>query len=692
MNKLARVNEIRAKKKNKRKPWLLLILGLVLAGTLAYLATRMLSHDDEQIDGRAGKEKIIDMDNLSGRTGDEEEQHNQPENPFAGRNSIYDRNMEVLAQSIGVASVHIRPLELKDRQETIAKLAELLDLKEKKLFEDLRTERSFVWLKHTISTEKARKIRELNLDGVYLKNEARRLYPFKKHASHVVGFAEKGHGLAGVEFVYDSLLRGEKAESSSLLSEFPQDEIKNQKDISLVLSIDIDLQILLEAKLELLLKKVDGATGSAILMDAGTGEIYAMANLPAFDPNQFWKADNYERKNRAVDERITLGGLVDLFRIGAEIYSGNRFDSAQETVDVGARIIEPRQSKTIISAKASGSTAWQKWGDSGYVAPLLDWPNGFVGQQSENRKFCETIGIAKSNYLSDQNLQKQSGDNGEDTCNVTDPEFSVTLLGVTNGFAQLINGGSDQSPRFLHQLWLEQEARGVNRNFDRPGKGIGGPVSASVKDFLKSLYPPRARDVVFVESISRGGDLSDEVTFSDVVSTRKNDKVMDIEEQATEFRGNAILLGGELKGERQLLLGLSVKEALINTREMSPFRKFGFETITAGKKLLEKNARNRSKTPKRLSYNEVFEKWSKVQNVPPALESEPVRHEKPSVMPNLHGLSLRKALQTINGLGLTLSIQGAGQVTKQSIKAGSKVTREQNLIIELSTKSNGGLK
>nr|MBF0223764.1 hypothetical protein [Desulfobulbaceae bacterium] len=307
------------KSKSKKKPRVGIVVCLVLVGLLVYLYKGGFFEGEQ--DRAGGEGNSISIDEPATKVVPGGKNNGQAEELLNARKSIHDRNMEVLAQSIEVTSIYIRPLELRDRHVTIVTLADLLDLEVEELMSDLRTERSFIWLKHNVSREKAQSVRSLNLEGVYLVNEGRRYYPFKGHASHVLGYAEKENGLAGVEFIYDSILRGETISSSLQFETIPENEKDSLSISSLILSIDIDVQILLEAKLELLLKKVDGEAGSAILMDAKSGQIYAMANLPAFDPNQFWKADNYARKNRAVETSYKLGGLSDFFEIGAEIYS-----------------------------------------------------------------------------------------------------------------------------------------------------------------------------------------------------------------------------------------------------------------------------------------------------------------------------------------------------------------------------------
>ena len=430
---------------------------------------------------------------------------------------------------------------------------------------------------------------------------------------------------------------------------------------------------------------MDGETGSAVLMDAKNGQIYAMANLPSFDPNLFWKADNYERKNRVTDEILQLGGLSDFFHVGAEIYNGNRYEyETFSTEEIAKRIIEPRKLKKILSVRGGGRSSWQKWGNGDYVAPVMNWPNGFRGTTKENSQFCQEIGLHNTKYLSDKRWQSSSGANDSKKCDVTDPEFDVTLMGLTNGFSQLVNGGFRLQPQIVKSLWVDQEERMIDLDVGGQEIGIGEPASKSITAFLKSHYPPGDRDLIFVESLNIQNVTPDEVVVDDEFATKKDDEIIVEETPLHETRGKSILLGGELKGDRQLVLGLLIEGGRLSINELSPFRKFGYEVINKGKKILKKNKINSGNKPKELGYDEAFRKWSKGQSAGSLQRVTRKKQEKQNVMPDLKALSLRKALQAVNGFNLSISMQGAGRVIRQSIKPGSKVKSEQKLILELS--------
>nr|MBF0222499.1 PASTA domain-containing protein [Desulfobulbaceae bacterium] len=338
--------------------------------------------------------------------------------------------------------------------------------------------------------------------------------------------------------------------------------------------------------------------------------------------------------------------------------------------------------KKIMSGKSSANSGWQKWGDNDYVAPLIEWPNGFVAEKEVREEFCQEIGIGETSYLSDQNWQKDREGEDSQKCDVTDPSFLSNLMGLTSGFSQLINGGSKIQPQVVHGVWLDSEKRVLSVNVKELKKGVGELAGENIKALLKSSNPPGTRELIFVEAFNSSAEIEEEIDIDGVSSAHENDTIAK-EVSPAEKRGNSILLGGTLKGEPQLTLGLIVEGARVNTEESSPFRKFAYEILDKGKKLLVKNIRNSGGTPKALTYQEAFVKWSKGQKNTSTSGETATHVESQDVMPDIRGLSLRKAFQEINGFDLNISVQGAGKIVRQSIKPGSKITKNQNLVLEL---------
>ena len=214
------------------------------------------------------------------------------------RGTIFDRNGKVLAQSSSAYTVTANPNEIhkakKDVSEIADKLSDVLDIEDDKLEELLSKKVNHVTLKRKIEDDEAVRVRELDLTGVYLAEDAKRYYPYGNFAAHIIGFTgDDNQGLGGIETVYDDELKGVPgrvvALKNALDTDMPFKEethIDPQNGVNVVLTIDEVIQHFAEKNLEtayLEEKTLQGA--SAIVMDVETGEILAMTTKPDFDLN-----------------------------------------------------------------------------------------------------------------------------------------------------------------------------------------------------------------------------------------------------------------------------------------------------------------------------------------------------------------------------------------------------------------------
>lgn len=158
-------------------------------------------------------------------------------------------------------------------------------------------------LKDKIDKETFEKIKNLNLEGIYFKEETWRYYPEKNMASHILGFVgfEKNEkkGRYGIEEYFEKILKGKEGEFSGekdpfgRIIPFGKKFLKKAENgAEIVLTIDKIVQYVTEEKLKNQVEKHLADSGSVIVLNSQTGEILAMAAFPNFDPNQFSKEKN----------------------------------------------------------------------------------------------------------------------------------------------------------------------------------------------------------------------------------------------------------------------------------------------------------------------------------------------------------------------------------------------------------------
>ncbi len=223
--------------------------------------------------------------------------------PFqAKRGSILDRNGEVLAYNISAPTVMAIPVQIKDKERTAQELANILQAPKEKILKQISKRTLFSYIQpegRRISEEKARQIQNLRLPGIVITEDSKRYYPLGSLAAHLLGFAgSDNQGLAGLELVYDDRLKGSPGyvsfSANARGEQLPggNDQFTPPQDgIDLVLTIDKNVQMIMEREMDQAVAQYQPESIIGIAMDPKTGEILAMASRPTFRPDQYRTTD-----------------------------------------------------------------------------------------------------------------------------------------------------------------------------------------------------------------------------------------------------------------------------------------------------------------------------------------------------------------------------------------------------------------
>ncbi|PCH61190.1 MAG: cell division protein [Gammaproteobacteria bacterium] len=249
----------------------------------------------------------------------------------AHRGIITDRRGRPLAVSTPVDSIIANPKQLLAEVDDFAPLANVLDIKAKHLHKLLKqnSEREFFYLRRHVNPDKALRVQRLNMPGIDLQREYKRYYPDAEVAAHILGFTDIDDiGQEGLERAYDDWLRGQSGKKRVLKDRYGRviedlgyiTEPQAGKDLQL--SIDRRLQHLAYRELKRAVKKHKARSGSVVMLDARTGEVLAMVNQPAFNPNdrRSMRGDWY--RNRAVTDVFEPGSTLKPFTVAAALESG----------------------------------------------------------------------------------------------------------------------------------------------------------------------------------------------------------------------------------------------------------------------------------------------------------------------------------------------------------------------------------
>ncbi len=197
---------------------------------------------------------------------------------LAQRADIVDRKGRILATNFDTYSLYAHPQKMIEPELAARKLVEIFpDLNLERLVKDFTGKRTFVWVKRKISPEQMQMVHDIGEPGLNFGPREMRLYPNGSLAAHVLGGAGFGReevyaaeviGVAGVEKYFDKRLRDPA-----------------MGHVPLQLSLDLSVQAATERVLSGGMKLMNAKGAAAVLMDAYSGEVIALASLPDFDPN-----------------------------------------------------------------------------------------------------------------------------------------------------------------------------------------------------------------------------------------------------------------------------------------------------------------------------------------------------------------------------------------------------------------------
>lgn len=249
----------------------------------------------------------------------------------AYRGVITDRNGEPLAVSTPVQSLWANPQILLGASGRWGELAQKLGWDKAELESRLSrySDREFMYLERHLPPQEAAAILALDIPGVYAQREYRRYYPAGEVAAHLVGITDiDDRGQEGIELAYDAWLSGESGERQ-VIKDLRGRTVKElglvrsaRSGRPLALSIDLRLQYLAHMELKKAVREFGAKGGSVVVLDADTGEVLAMTNQPAFNPNDRSQLAPASLRNRALTDVVEPGSTVKPLAVMAALEAG----------------------------------------------------------------------------------------------------------------------------------------------------------------------------------------------------------------------------------------------------------------------------------------------------------------------------------------------------------------------------------
>lgn len=249
----------------------------------------------------------------------------------AYRGVIADRRGTPLAVSTPVVSLWANPNLLDANSESVVALSRALNITADQFRQKLKrySNKEFMYLARHLTPDAALKILNLEVPGVYARDEYKRFYPAGEVVAQLVGFTNiDDRGQEGMELAYNSLLTGVPG-SKKVLKDLKGRVIKDLALVSsekpgenLQLSIDLRLQYAAYRELKTAVARHNASSGSIVILDVESGEVLAMANQPSFNPNDRRQLNTDALRNRATTDLLEPGSLMKPLTMAAALESG----------------------------------------------------------------------------------------------------------------------------------------------------------------------------------------------------------------------------------------------------------------------------------------------------------------------------------------------------------------------------------
>ncbi|MBE0501374.1 MAG: transpeptidase family protein [Desulfuromonadales bacterium] len=584
---------------------------------------------------------------------------------LAQRGTIFDRNGEKLAVSVGVDSLFIVPSKIESPDKSAKMLADALSMDRRTVRDKMRSEKNFLWIKRQATPSESDRVRAMQLPGVGFIKEHRRYYPNSEIGAQVIGFTGLDpKGLEGLELAYDSTMLGQGGflvmERDALGRGMSGADSKVEggaQGSDLYLTLDKNLQYIVEKELAAGLRETKAKAGTAILINPMTGAVLAMANQPDYNPNAIQQHQPGDWRNRALSDTFEPGSTIKVFLMAAALNEGVITEKSRIDCENGSYRVSD---KTIHDHKKYGMMN---------PAEILKFSSNIgsvkIGKMLERERYY--------GYLKDFGFGSRSGVDlpGEVNGILHDPSrwfeidlaaisfgqgLTVTPLQLAMATAAIANGGYLMSPYVVEkvvdpfgQVKIENRPRvrrkvvgrdvadQVRKMMTAVAESGGTGVKASVPGYKVAGKTGTAQKVDPVT----GGYSMDRSVASFVGFVPADDPQLVILVVLDEPEGKGY------GGINAAPVFSSIAEQALRYLKVMPTEKIDRTTLIAA------------------SDNGGF---SSVPVVYPGNDSGRL-----ATMPDFRGMSYRQVMRTMEQTGLNLKLQGTGRVVAQSPDAGAPI-------------------
>ena len=607
-------------------------------------------------------------------------QSQKNEKLMAVRGNIYDRKNNLLTNNIIHYSIGVHPSKVKDKIKFANMIANATERDASYYINKLNSKADFIYLDRNLRQAKVKSIIDKKITGLVIERKSRRSYPHSNIAAQIIGFTDvDDKGLIGIEEEYNEQLSGKTGwvvkqvngkGRSQYKTSFPMKAPIDGANIQL--TIDLEYQSVLQEELSRRMNEANAKSAMGVLMNPQTGAVLAMASLPSYDPNNPMASPIENQKNKIITDQFEPGSIYKVVAATAAVATNtvslyDEFFCEDGQFTVAGKTISDHEKFGLLtfpqiiahSSNVGTIKIAQKLGKK----PLYKFSRDFgFGNMTGIRFPGETQGILrKTSDWSEISLAEIS----------IGYEVAVTALQMASAYSAIANGGFLLKPRLVNQIF-SHNGKVIYKENPEVIRKVAEPETMNIiKEMLTQVVQKGTGTKAGIKGWSIAGKTG---TAHKVIDGAYSDKY--ISNFAGFFPANnpqivGVIILDEPKyglhwgGYGAAPIFRRVMQRIINMDDSIQYHK---PKIEKDEPILVKNSKQ--------SINESMVTLSTVSNYP-------VYKDGYTIVPDVRGMSIRKAKQILIASNMRADFSGSGHVLWQSPKPGTKMLPGSICVMEL---------
>lgn len=438
------------------------------------------------------------------------------------RGKIVDRNGKVMSLSLMAQDINIYPnlIQSEKHQDKVATLlSDTLDMKYEDVLKIVKTGDYWASIAKRVEPEKVQIIKEANLGGIEIQQSPKRYYPNGEVGAGILGFVNhENEPGAGIEISMNTYLAGTPgytiAETDNVGKVIPVgfENISNPLNGQQVtLTTDSYMQYVLEKRLKQAQDEMDPVSMHAILMNPKSGEIYAMASTPTYDPNDYGDYDPSTWTNNAGSFVYEPGSTFKPIYMALALQGGYINEQSTWYDSVGS-----------ISVQGTRIKNWDSrgLGQMSLEDIIVNSSNVGMIEISKAMSSKQTVdGLKKAGFGQQTGLELPGEEHGlfpSEEQLETDPimkatvsfgqGIAITPVQLITAFSEVINGGHNIEPSLVKDV-VDENGNVLYKKevVDKKDQVYRPDVSKAMKSYLKTNMEKGSGALYQIDGYDGGG-------------------------------------------------------------------------------------------------------------------------------------------------------------------------------------------